>query len=315
MVDIDKQACQALAEKGYHYLTWDFLEKYPKSMEPRYLHLNWDHIPRMYLRKYFLHTSVIQKKEWARLSEPASLTQYWEPSQVPDDFHWTFALALCRTAFHDCNDNGRQSELVVLVAIVRKPAQVQALPFATAVKEFSHDVDDSPTLILVRLHRCSRLFPDVYYDWYQQQVTVMHDSGQPFNMGHPQRFVGALLHNAHAAGEKPSPKAKLPPAFLDHGSKFSIDSCVQEYRDWATGDKDQSSPDEHFVWLSNGFTPFWSDLGPLFLPPDFTMGLPTGDSWPKRARKVPWVLDPAEHPRLAMQSHQESASPSSGDEK
>ena len=61
MVDVDKQACHALAERGYHsglwpesYITWDFLDKYPKAMEPGYLHLNWNHIPGMYLRKYYL---------------------------------------------------------------------------------------------------------------------------------------------------------------------------------------------------------------------------------------------------------------------
>ena len=97
MVDIDKQACHALVERGYRnglwpewYVTWDFLEKYPRSMEPWYLHLDWHHIPRMYFRK-FLHTIVIEKKEWDHLSKPTSLTWYWEPSQAPDDFHWTFA--------------------------------------------------------------------------------------------------------------------------------------------------------------------------------------------------------------------------------
>ena len=61
MVDVDKQACHALTEKGYRdglwlesYVTWDFLHKYPKAMEPGYLHLNWNHIPGMYLRKYYL---------------------------------------------------------------------------------------------------------------------------------------------------------------------------------------------------------------------------------------------------------------------
>ena len=45
-------------------------------------------------------------------------------------------------------------------------------------------------------------------------------------MGHPQKFVGALLHNAFQAGDKPFPKAKLPLAFLDHPMKFPIDSRV-----------------------------------------------------------------------------------------
>ena len=143
MVDADKQACCALTEKGYRsglwlesYITWDFLDKYPRSMEPGYLQLNWDHIPGMYLRKYYLRTLVIEKEEWAHLSDPASLTWYWEPTQVSDDFHRTFALALCRTAFHDCEDAGRRKEYVVSVGVVRKLAQHTAIPFASATDEF-----------------------------------------------------------------------------------------------------------------------------------------------------------------------------------
>ena len=159
MVDIDKHACHALAERGYRdslwpkcYVTWDFLDKYPRSMEPGYLHLNWNHIPGMYFRKYFLRTIVIEKKEWAHLSKPASLTRYWEPSQAPNDFHQTFALALCWTTFHDCDDASWRAEYVVLVAVVRKPAWFAAVPFASAADESHQDSDDSPTLILVWLH-------------------------------------------------------------------------------------------------------------------------------------------------------------------
>ena len=82
-------------------------------------------------------------------------------------------------------------------------------------------------------------FRDLYFDRYHQHFMVMHNSGMPFNVGHPQRFVGAQLHNAFPVGDKPSPKAKLPPAFLDHPTKFPIDSCIREYRDWTTDCEDR----------------------------------------------------------------------------
>ena len=104
MVDKDKKACRKLAEQGYHvglwpeaYITWDFLEDYPKAMKPRYLHLNWNHIPGMYSRNHYILTLVIEQEEWAHLSDPALLARYWEPTQEPDDFHRTFVLVLCRT--------------------------------------------------------------------------------------------------------------------------------------------------------------------------------------------------------------------------
>ena len=134
-------------------------------------------------------------------------------------------------------------------------------------------------------------------------------------MSHPQKFVGALLHNAFQAGDKPSPKVKLPPAFLDHPTKFPIDSCVREYRDWTTDCNDRTPSDEHFVWLSNEFTPYQTDPGTPYVPLDFILELPAIEDWPQWTGDVPWILDPAEHPRPAAQSHHESTGPSSGDKR
>ena len=62
----------------------------------------------------------------------------------------------------------------------------------------------------------SKLFPDIYFDQYSNHFTMMHVSGAHYNVGHLQKYVGALLHNAYEAGGKSkSPKAKLPLAFLD----------------------------------------------------------------------------------------------------
>ena len=55
--------------------------------------------------------------------------------------------------------------------------------------------------------------------------------------------------------------------------------------------------------------------GTPYVLPDFTLGLPNVRDWPKWTGEVPWVLDPAKHPRPAIQSHHESAGPSSGDER
>ena len=63
------------------------------------------------------------------------------------------------------------------------------------------------------------------------------------------------------------------------------------------------------------FMPFETDLGNPYVPPDFTLVLPAVEDWPQWTRDVPWILDPAEHPRPAVQSHHESAGPSSGDER
>ena len=98
---------------------------------------------------------------------------------------------------------------------MQKPAQHFGLPFTAAAEELWDDAQMTPTLLLVRLHWKSLLFPDIYYDWCGTHFTLMHDTGKEYNVGDPQKFLGALLQNAVTSGKDPSLKAKLPPAYLD----------------------------------------------------------------------------------------------------
>ena len=119
------------------------------------------------------------------------------------------------------------------IAVVRKPSRHDGLPFLTAAEEFRDSVNETThSLLLVRLHRKSLLFPDIYYDRYGHHFTLMHDTGKGYNVEDPQVFLGALLHNAYTSGKGPSPKAKLPLAFLDRLAEHPlIDSCTRVYRD------------------------------------------------------------------------------------
>ena len=287
MVDMDKHACHSLADESYKkklwpesYITWEFLEAHPRAMEPGYLQINWNTIPGLYNQKHHLRTLVIEKKEWDHLSDPAQLTHFWEPTQNPEDFHRTLALALFWTPFHNSPDAQRKKEYVMSVTVVRKPSRHDGLPFLTAAEEFRDSANETThSLLLVWLHRKSLLFPDIYYDRYGHHFTLMHDTGKGYNVGDPQVFLRALLHNAYTSGKGPSPKAKLPRAFLDRPAEHPlIDSCTREYWDWT---KDFPAPtgskhtlEEHFVWLSTSYQPYSHDLGSPFVPPDFTLGLP-----------------------------------------
>ena len=131
----------------------------------------------------------------------------------------------------------------------------------------------------------------------------MHDMGNGYNVGDPQKFLGALLQNAVTSGKDPSPKAKLPPAYLDLPATSSlINSWMRKYRDWTQErpvpeGSERPSPKEHFVWLSKDYTPYDHDPGLPFVPPDFTLGLPPIKDWPRRVREPPWVLDPQGWPK------------------
>ena len=130
----------------------------------------------------------------------------------------------------------------------------------------------------------------------------MHGTGKWYNVGDPQKFLGALLQNAVTSGKNPSPKAKLLPAYLDLPATSSlIDSCTREYRDWteeclAPEGDERAALEEHFVWLSKDYTSYDNDLGSPFIPPDFTLGLLPIKDWPCQVREPPWVLDPKECP-------------------
>ena len=189
------------------------------------------------------------------------------------------------------------------ITVVRKPSQYEGLPFVTAAEEFRDSANETThSLLLVRLHRKSLLFPDIYYDRYGHHFTLMHDTGKGYNVGDPQVFLGVQLHNAYTSGKGPSPKAKLPPAFLDRPAGHPlIDSCTHEYRNW-TKDfpalaRSKNTLEEHFVWLSTSYQPYTHDRGSPFIPPDFTLGLPPVWDWPRRSGEPPWPLDPKDRPK------------------
>ena len=281
------------------YITWDFLKQHLKAMEPGYLHLNWNHIPGMYCRKNYLRSLVIKQEEWDHLSDPAYLAHYWEPTQEQGDFHRTFALVLCQSRYSDCEDESCREEYVVSVAIIQKLAHFAGIPFALVVDEFSNPTEKNPILLIVQLHCQSRLFLDIYFDWYHNHFTMMHMSGEHYNVRHPQKYMGALLHNAYEArGDPNSLKAKLPLAYLDNTVyKFPVDSCMQPYKDWTTDFKDKPALAEHFVWLLEETMPFCTDPRQPHILPDFTLGLADVSDWPAWAREVPWILDPKECPK------------------
>ena len=167
------------------------------------------------------------------------------------------------------------------VAVIQKPAWHFGLPFTAAAEELWGDAKMTPTLLLVRLHRKSRLFPDICYNRYGTHFTLMHDMGKGYNVGDPQKFLRALPHNAFTSGKNPSPKAKLPLVYLDMPATSPlIESCTREYQDWMeecpTPEGDEHpAPEEHFVWLSKDYTLYDNDPGSPFISPEFTLGLPS----------------------------------------
>ena len=60
--------------------------------------------------------------------------------------------------------------------------------------------------------------------------------------------------------------------------------------------------------------PYKNDLGSPFVPPDFTLGLPSIQDWPHQVGEPPWILDPEEHPKLAHKVPVDSTRASSMDE-
>ena len=290
MVDEDKQACRRLAESGFRggqwpesYVTYEFLQKYPRAMEPGYLSLNWNHIPGLFRRKDYIRTLVIPPADLDRLCDPANLKKYWEPDDMPEHFHTTLALAFVKDKFHDCPDETRHQEMVVSVAVVHKPAQKSAMAFEQAALELKSELERTSTLLLVWLHRDSDMFPDVYYKDRGSHFALVYDTGENYNYGSTLRFTGAELLGAYNLGKQFSPRAKLPPSWrFNSEGTHPVESCSREYKDWTTGCKGVKSPETHFPFLSNAFMPFTSAPGQDIVLPDSMLGLPPVDRWPAR---------------------------------
>ena len=241
---------------------------------------------------------MIPPADLERLCDPTNLKKYWEPDDIPEHFHTTLALAFVRDKFHDCLNVSRQQEMVVSVAVVRKPAQKSAMTFDQAVIELRNQSERASTLLLVRLHCDSDMFPDVYYHDRGRHFALVYSTGEDFNCGSTLRFTGAELLGAYDPRKKFSPRAKLPPSWrLNSEGTHPVESCSQEYKDWTTGRKGVVSPETHFTWISNAFMPFGSALGQDIILPDSMLGLPPVDRWPTRGGPILWILDPAEHPR------------------
>ena len=60
--------------------------------------------------------------------------------------------------------------------------------------------------------------------------------------------------------------------------------------------------------------PYDNDPGSPFVPPDFTLGLPSVRDWPRWAREPPWILDLEEHPKPVRKFLVDSTGASSMDE-
>ena len=291
MVDVDKLACEEAAKRGFRaglwpesYITWEFLVTHPKAMEPGYLSLNWNHIPGLLQRKEYLRTLAIPTSDLERILDPNSVETYWEPTQEAEDFHTGLALIFCRDQFDDATDDARKGETIVMVTIVRKLSRFPALSMENASVELLNNPDQTPVLLVVRLHRKSLLFPDVYYHQCRKHFALIHDTGcmdEELNVGFPRRYIGGELHSSYEPGKDHSPRAKLPPSWRDEPRPdHPIDSCTREYHDWTTGYEGASAPEVLYVWLSAQYTSIATPPGHDVCLPDTMLGVPPVESWP-----------------------------------
>ena len=75
--------------------------------------------------------------------------------------------------FHDALDLQLQNKVGHFMTIARVPDCIELLPFDQLREAFNSYNEVATTVGLVRLHHSNMVFPDVYFQFYGEHVTIM----------------------------------------------------------------------------------------------------------------------------------------------
>ena len=204
-----------------------------------------------------------------------------EPDTRPENFCPNLAVVLCKGIFDDATDPGLIGKVCHYMTIARVPDCVELLPFNQVREAFNRYNEATTGVGLVRLHKSNKVFPDVYFQYYDEHFTILGLLDPEIRFGTANEFVGGYLVCRHVAASDRRAHAMLPPGYM-LGATYPTSSPTYTYRPGGTGLLAQHPP-IHAIFLA---------LRERFIasPERFCIAEAPATEWPFDDTLVPWIL-------------------------
>ena len=262
------------------FLTHSFLQDHPVLLEEGHLTVNWDQIPGLYSRTDKLLMVSITDTQWEKWGQPGGWTA-WEPDTRAGNFIPNMAVVVCKGVFHDAPEPQLQNKVSHFMTIARVPDCIELLPFDQLREAFNTYNEVATAIGLVRLHHSNAVFPDVYFQFYNEHFTIMGLSDPEIQFGTADEFVGGYLVRRHIASSGRKAHAMLPPIYVQ-GAKCPRPSPTYTYRPDGTGTPGQHPP-IHVI--------FMAAIGRVLPSPSrFCIVEAPAKEWSFNDAPVPWIL-------------------------
>ena len=267
------------------FLTHSFLQDHPILLEEGYLTVNWDRIPSLYTRTDKLLMVSITDAQWEKWGRPGGWTT-WEPDTRAGNFIPNMAVVVCKGVFHDTLDPQLQNKVGHFMTIARVPDCVELLPFDQLREAFNSYKEAATAVGLVWLHRSNMVFPDVYFQFYNEHFTIMGLLDPEIRFGTADEFVGGYLVRWHVASSGQKAHAMLPPSYMQ-GATCPRPSPTYTYWLGGTGTPGQHPPIHVIFMAATGKV--------LPSPSRFCLVEAPAKEWSFNNAPVPWILPASYH--------------------
>ena len=282
-------------------LSFAFLQANPILLEKGVLKVNWNQIPGLYTRVNPILTVVVPNDQWEKWGSPGGWI-IWEPDSLATSFVPNMVVVMCKGPFHVSEDPTLRDSVCYSMALARVPDCVPLLPFSTLREALkNYDASEFTAIGLMRYHAASHIFPDVYFHYYQQHLTIMGLENPQLVFGAADEFVAGYLHCCHQIASDQGAHAMLPPGYRA-GADSPVPSATFVYSVAGTGVPGQHPP-IHSVFLA-----YLTEC--IRSPGRFCLGEPPVSEWHFNDSAISWILsesyrdpsrpDPNSRPPLPM---------------
>ena len=205
----------------------------------------------------------------------------WEPDTWAGNFIPNMAVVVCKGIFNDAPESQLQNKVSHFMTIARVPDCVRLLLFDQLRKAFNNYNGVATAIGLVRLHSSNAVFPDVYFQFYNEHFTIMGLSDPEIWFGTADEFRGGYLVRRHVASSGRKAHAMLTPSYVQ-GAKCPRPSPMYTYLPGGTRTPGQHPP-IHVI--------FMAAIGRVLpIPSRFCIVEAPAKEWLFNDAPVPWIL-------------------------